>query len=160
MVWTNLLTCSTALPFLLSKGWNFGGLYPLGYGLPRRRTSRCKSFNIAVIWATGSGSCLAFLCFEATFCSVRGTSPLYLEATSFSPMGSEAASGILAPLLLLGLGGMLCEWIISSLFFSQSPAKSPKCVSAFFLACKPKDPGPNSCSLVDWAWFIAANGAV
>ena len=35
MVWTNLLTCSTTLPFLPSKGWNFGGSYPLGYGLPR-----------------------------------------------------------------------------------------------------------------------------
>ena len=30
----NLLTYSTALPFLPSKGWNFGGSYPLG-GLPR-----------------------------------------------------------------------------------------------------------------------------
>ena len=35
MMWTNLLTCSTALPFLPSKGWNFGSSYPLGYGLPR-----------------------------------------------------------------------------------------------------------------------------
>ena len=31
------------------------------------------------------------------------------------------------------------------------------CESAFFsLAHKPKDPGPNSCILVDWAWFTAA----
>ena len=35
MVWMNLLTCSTALPFLPSKGWNFRGSYPLGYCLPR-----------------------------------------------------------------------------------------------------------------------------
>ena len=26
----------------------------------------------------------------------------------------------------------------------------------FSLAHRPKDPGPNSCILVDWAWFIAA----
>ena len=31
------------------------------------------------------------------------------------------------------------------------------CESAFFsLAHKLKDPGPNSCSLVDWAWFTIA----
>ena len=31
------------------------------------------------------------------------------------------------------------------------------CESAFFsLAHRPKDPRPNSCSLVDWAWFTAA----
>ena len=26
----------------------------------------------------------------------------------------------------------------------------------FSLAHRPKDPGPNSCILVDWAWFTAA----
>ena len=26
----------------------------------------------------------------------------------------------------------------------------------FSLAHRPKDPGPNSCVLVDWAWFTAA----
>ena len=31
---------------------------------------------------------------------------------------------------------------------------------SFSLAHKPKDPGPNNCSLVDWAWFTAAKGAV
>ena len=30
----------------------------------------------------------------------------------------------------------------------------------FSLQHKPKDPGPNNCSLVDWAWFTAAKGAV
>ena len=35
IVWINLPTCSTTLPFLPLKGWNFGGTYPLGYGLPR-----------------------------------------------------------------------------------------------------------------------------
>ena len=30
----------------------------------------------------------------------------------------------------------------------------------FSLAHWPKDSGPSSCSLVDWAWFIAAKGAV
>ena len=99
----------------------------------RRRTSCCKSFNIAVIRATRSGSYLMFLCSGATSCSVRGTSPLCLEATSFSPTGSEAAGGILASLLLLGLRGMLYEGIVSSLFFTQSPVESPKCESAFFL---------------------------
>ena len=111
-----------------------GALSLTSYVLPslRRRTSCCKSFNIAVIRATGSDSCLAFLCSNTTFCSVKGTSPLCLEATSFSPTGSKAAGGILAPLVFLGLGGMLCEGIISSLFFTQSPVESPKCGSAFF----------------------------
>ena len=30
----------------------------------------------------------------------------------------------------------------------------------FSLQHRPKDPGPNNCSLVDWAWFTAAKGAV
>ena len=34
------------------------------------------------------------------------------------------------------------------------------CVGAFFLAPKPKDPGPNTCGLVDWAWFTATKWAV
>ena len=200
----NLLTCSTALPFLPSKGWNFRGSYFLGYGLPRssggnggsqenclgipesfslscsrraltsasvrywglvppptayppsgwvlswlptggvlsltscvlpslrRQTSCYKFFNIAVIRATRSSSYLAFLCSDTTSCSVKGTSPLCLEATSFSPTGSKATGGTLAPLLFLGLRGMLCEGIVSSLSFTQSPVKSPKCESAFF----------------------------
>ena len=98
----------------------------------RRQTSCCKSVNIAVIRATGFGSCLAFLCSDMTSCFVRSTSPLCLEATSFSPTGSEIAGGILAPLLFLGFGGMLCEGIISSLSFTQSPVELPKCDSAFF----------------------------
>ena len=57
--------------------------------------------------------------------------PLYLEAISFSPMGSEVAGGTLAPLLFLGLGAMLCEGTASSLFFTQSPAESPKCEGPF-----------------------------
>ena len=215
----NLLTCSTALPFLPSKGWNFGGSYPLGYGLPRssggnggsrenclgipesfsfscskraltsasvrywglvlpptadppsswvlswlptggtlsliscvlpylgRRTSYSKSFNIAVIRAMGSGSCLACLCSDTTSCSIKGTSPLYLETTSFSPTGSEAAGGILVPLLFFCLGGMLCEGIASSHFFTQSPAKSPKCESAFFFRTQAQG------SWAKWLWF-------
>ena len=83
--------------------------------------------------------------------STKGTSLLCLEATSFSPMGSEAIGGILVPLLFLCLGGMLCEGISFSLFFTQSPVKSPKCESAFSLALRPKDHEPNSCSWVDWA---------
>ena len=35
-----------------------------------------------------------------------------------------------------------------------------KCVSAFSLARRPKDPGPNDCGLVDWAWFTAVKGVV
>ena len=31
---------------------------------------------------------------------------------------------------------------------------------SFSLAHRPKDPRPNNCSLVDWAWFTAAKGAV
>ena len=84
----------------------------------RRRTSCYKSFNIAVIRATRPSSCLVFLCSDTTSCSVRGTSALCLEATSFSPTGSEAAGGILAALLFLGLGGMLCEGIVSLLSFT------------------------------------------
>ena len=228
----NLLTCSTAFPFLPSKGRNFGSSYPLGYGLPRssggnggsrenclaipksfslscsrraltsasvrywglvlppttdppsgwvlswlptrgtlsliscvlpylrRRTSYYKSFNITVIWAMGFGSCLTCLCSDTTSYSIRGTSPLCLEATSFSPTGSEAASGILVPLLFLCLGGMLYERIASSLFITQSLVKLPKCENAFSLAHRPKDPGPNNCSLVDWAWFTAAKEAI
>ena len=125
----------------------------ISYVLPslRRRTSYSRSFNIAVIRAIGSGSCLACLCPNTTSCFTRGTSPLYLEATLFSPTGSEAAGGTLVPLLLLCLGGMLCEGIASSLFFTQSPVESPKCESAFSVALKPKDPRPSSCSLVDRA---------
>ena len=223
MVWTNLLTCSTTLPFLPSKGWNFGGSYPLGYGLLRssgenggsrenylgilesfsfscskraltsasvrywwlippppptadlpsgwvlswlptggalsltscvlpslrRWSSRYKSFNIAVIWVTGSGSCLAFLCSEATSYSVRGTSPLCLEATSFSPTGSEATGGILAPLLFLGLGGMLAKGSFIPFLFPipSEVTKMWKCL--FFLARRLEDPGPNSCGTMD-----------
>ena len=145
------------------SGWVLSWL-PIGgtlsltsYVLPslRRRTFCCKSFNIAVIRATGFGSCLAFLCSDMTSCSIRGTSPLCLKATSFSSTGSEATSGILAPLLFLGLGGMLCEGIVFfffSLSFTQSPVESPKCESALFSSAQwPKDPGPNSCGLVDWA---------
>ena len=98
----------------------------------RRQTSCYKFFNIAVIRATGSSSCLAFLCSDTTSCSIKGTSPLCLEATSFSPTGSKATGGTLAPLLFLGLRGMLCEGIVSSLSFTQYPVKSPKCESAFF----------------------------
>ena len=117
----------------------------------RRQTSCSKSFNISVIRAMGSRSCLVCLCSDTTSCSTRGTSPLYLEATLFSPMGLEAAGGILVPLLFLCLGGMLYERTVSSLFFTQSLVKSPKYESAFSLAYKPKDPGPNDYSLVDWA---------
>ena len=98
----------------------------------RRRTSCCKSFNIAVIQATRSSSYLAFLCSDTTSYSVRGTSPICLEAILFSPTGLVAAGGILAPLLFLGLEGMLYEGIVSSFLFTQSPMKSPKCESAFF----------------------------
>ena len=28
------------------------------------------------------------------------------------------------------------------------------------LAHRPKDPEPNDCGLMDWAWFTAAKGAV
>ena len=31
---------------------------------------------------------------------------------------------------------------------------------SFSLAHGPKDPRPNDCGLVDWAWFIVAKGAV
>ena len=34
------------------------------------------------------------------------------------------------------------------------------CGCFFFLAPRPKDPGPNTCGLIDWAWFIAAKWAV
>ena len=67
-----------------------------------------------------------------TFYSTKGTSFLCLEATSFSLTGSDAASGTLVPLLFLGLGAMLCEGIASSLSFTQSPVKSPKCEGHFF----------------------------
>ena len=30
----------------------------------------------------------------------------------------------------------------------------------FSLACKPKDPEPNDCGLVDRAWFTIAKGAI
>ena len=33
-----------------------------------------------------------------------------------------------------------------------------KMCECLFLAPKPKDPGPNTCGLVDWAWFTTANG--
>ena len=189
-MWMNLLMCSTALPFLPLKGWNFGGSYPLGYGLPRisggnggsqknclgileslslscsrraltyasvkcwglvlpptadsssgcvlswlptegtlslifcvqpslRRRIYCsKCFNIAVIRAMASSSCLVCLCPDTTSCSTRGISPLYLKATSFSPTGLEAVGGTLVPLLFLCLGDMRCEGISSSLFFT------------------------------------------
>ena len=128
-----------------------GTLSLISYVLPslRRRTSCSRSFNIAVIRAMGSGSCLMCLCPDITSYSTRGTSPLCLEATSFSPTGSEAAGGTLVHLLLLCLGAMLCERTASSFSFTQSPAKSPKCKSAFSVTLRPKDPGPNSCSLVD-----------
>ena len=123
----------------------------------RRRTSCCKSFNIAVIRAMRSGSCLAFLCSDTTFCSVRGTSTFCLKSISFSPMGSKAAGGILAPLLFLGLGGMLREGIVSSFFFTQSLVKLPKCESAFFFFnTVAQGFWLNSYGSVDWAWFTAA----
>jgi len=38
-----------------------------------------------------------------------------------------------------------------------SPQRSRQNVRVLFsLAHRPKDPGPNSCILVDWAWFTAA----
>ena len=112
-----------------------GTLSLISYVLPslRRRTSCSRSFNIAVIRAMGSGSCLMCLCPNTTSYSTRSTSPLCLEATSFSPTGSEATGGILVHLLFICLGGMLCEGIASSHFFTQSPVESPKCESAFFL---------------------------
>ena len=61
----------------------------------RRRTSCCKSFNIAVIRAMRYGSYFAFLYSDMT-CFVKGTSRLCLKATSFSRTGSEAMGGILA----------------------------------------------------------------
>ena len=46
-------------------------------------------------------------------------------------MGLKAADGALVPLLFLGLGAMLYEETAFSLFFTQSPAESPKCESPF-----------------------------
>ena len=126
----------------------------------KRQISCCKSFSISTIRATGSGSCLGRLWPDTTSCSTRGTSFLCLKATSFSPTGSEAAGGTLAPLLVLCLGAMLYEGTASSLSFTQSPLESPKCKSAFFLARKPKDPGPNTYCFMDSAWFTAAKWAI
>ena len=61
-------------------------------------------------------------------------------------------------------GAMLAKGLLFPSPFSQSPVKSPKCESAFFSLAhrpkdpyyRPKDPGPNNCILVDWAWFTAA----
>ena len=78
-----------------------------------------------------SGSCPTCLCLDTTLCSTRGTSFLFLVVTSFSPTGLEAANGTLVPLLFLGLGAMLCKGTPSSLSFTQSPVKSPKCEDPF-----------------------------
>ena len=104
----------------------------------RRRISCCKSFNISAIRATGSGSYLTRLWPNTTSCSTRGTSFLCLEATSFSPMGSEAADGTLVPLLFLCLRAMLCEGIASSFSFTQSLVESPKCKGSFLTKSRPK----------------------
>ena len=70
-------------------------------------------------------------CLDTTSYSTKGTSFLYLEATLFSPTGSEAAGDALVPLLFLGLGAMFYEGIASSLSFTQSFAESPKCEGPF-----------------------------
>ena len=130
----------------LPSGWVLSWL-PIGGTLSliscvlpslRSRSSCYISFNIAVIRDMGSDSCLVCLCPDTTSYSTKGTSLLCLEANSFSPTGSEAACGILVPLLFLCLGGMLCEGIASSLFFTQSLVESPKCEGAFSLALRPK----------------------
>ena len=117
----------------------------ISYLLPslRIRTSCSRSFNIAVILAMRPGSCLVCLYSDTTPCSTRSNPPPCLEATSFSPTGSEAVDGTLVPLLFLCLGGILCEGIASSFFFAQSLVESPKCESAFFVTLRPKDPEPN-----------------
>ena len=126
----------------------------------RRRTSCCKSFNIAAIRATGSGSFLAFLCSDTTSYPVRGTSFLCLKATSFSPTGLEATGGILFPLLFLCLGAMLL-WrdCFFPLLYPVPSGVAKMWVCLFSSAHRPKDLGPSNCSLVDWAWFTAAKGS-
>ena len=116
---------SGCVPSWLPAG---GTLSLISYVLPslRRRTSCSRSFNIAVILAMRSGSCLACLCSDTTSCSTKGIAPPCLKATSFSPTGLEAVGGTLVPLLFLCLGGILCEGIASSLFFAQSLVESPK----------------------------------
>ena len=84
----------------------------------RRRISCCKSFSISTIQAIRSSFCPMPLCLETASCSTRATLFLCLEVTSFSPTGSNAASGTLVPLLFLGLGAVLCERTASSLSFT------------------------------------------
>ena len=87
----------------------------------RRQTSCCKSFNIAVIQAMRYSSYLAFLCSDTTSCFVKGSSPLCLKATSFSPTGLEATSGILA---------LFCSLVLEACstkgFFLPFPLPSPQ----------------------------------
>ena len=112
-----------------------GTLSLTSYVLPslRRRTSCCKSFNIAAIRATGSSSCLSSFALTRPLV-LSGAPRLFVWRPLHFLPGSVVAGGILAPLLFLGLGDMLCEGIISSLSFTQSPAESPKCSSAFFFS--------------------------
>ena len=93
----------------LYTSWPQGALSLISWVLPslRRQISCCKSFSIFTIQATVSSSYLAHLCLKTTFCSTKGTSFLYLEATSFSPIGSDATGGTLVPLLFLDLGAIL-----------------------------------------------------
>ena len=126
----------------------------------RRRISCCKSFSIFAIRVIESSSCLSRLWPDTTSCSTRGTSFLCLEATLFSLTSSEATGGTLVALLFLGHKPMLYEKIASSLSFSQSLVKSPNVWVPFFLAPRPKDPGPNTCGLVDWAWFTVTKWVV
>ena len=95
------------LPFGWTLSWlTMGGALSLiSWVLPslRRWISCCKSLIISIIRAMGSSFCTPRLCSETTSCSTKGISFLYLEATSFSPTGSDAAGGTLVPLLFLGL---------------------------------------------------------
>ena len=121
-----------------------------------------RFFTISAIWAKGSSLHILHLYPEINSCFIKGSLFLCLEATSFSPTGSDVAGGMLVRLLFLDLGAMLCKGTAYSLFFAQSLTESPFNVGSFFL----KYPGPNkyrnpkpyayACGLVDSAWFTAA----
>ena len=124
--WGLALPLTANPPFIWTFSWlTKGGALSLSSSFFEEADFLLKVLHHLCHSGYGSSCCTSCLSPETTLCSTRGTSFLFLEATSFSPMGSDATDGTLVPLLFLGLQAMLCEGTASSISFAQSPPKSP-----------------------------------
>ena len=98
--------CSTAFPFLLSKGWNFGGSYPLGYGLPRSSGKNGGSRE----------NCLGIPESFSLSCSKRALTSASIRYRGLAPpLIADPLSGWALSWLTTGGTLSLISWVLPSL---------------------------------------------